>query len=282
MNWTWPAATPLDYFASLVAQDADFALLEAAICLAQDDEPQLDVQQVLAQVDALVVRLRQRLAADAPALHRLRTLNHFFYGELRLQGNLNHYDDPANSYLHRVLERRLGIPVSLAVLWLELAQAVGLSAVGVGFPGHFLVKVHLSRTQVVVLDPLTGASLSQHDLADMLAAWRSDSDSQPPEQVLAWYLQATPPRAILARMLRNLKAVHASGSDWPRLVRVLDRLLLVQPQAWPERRERGLALMAMGRLAEARVDFEAFLALAEPGPERDQVTARLAEIQGRA
>lgn len=280
MNWTWQAPTPLAYFATLVAQDEGFALLEAAISLAQDEAPQLDVQQVLASVDALQVRLRQRIPADAPALYRLRALNHFFYDELRFQGNLNDFDNPANSYLHVVLTRRLGIPISLAVLWLELAQGVGLVVCGVGFPGHFLVKATLSQGQVVVMDPLTGASLSEHDLAERLEPWRAHLGQQASEWPLARYLQAASARDTLARMLRNLQAIHASRSDWSRLVQVLDRLLLVLPHAWELRRERGLAHLALDRLPQAQEDLEAWLLQAEPGPQRDAIEARLAQIRG--
>ena len=270
--------TPLDYFAALVQSDAQFHLLETAVSLGQDDYPRLDVQQVLAEVDALLARLRQRLPADAPAMHRLRMVNHFFFHELHFGGNLNHYYDPDNSYLHKVLERRRGIPVSLAVLWLELAQGVGLQAHGVGFPGHFLVKVNLPHAQVVV-DPFGGQSLSREELLTRLENWRSShGQAADPELTLGHYLQAMPAREIIARMLRNLKEIHRTQRDWRRLVAVEDRLLVLLPQAWDEYRDRGLARAELGQLAPALRDLEVYLGRAA-GDDAHRIAKRVAELR---
>lgn len=279
MNLSFKLPTPLDYFGTLVQSDAEFPLLEVAVTLGQDDYPRLDVQQVLAEVDALLARLRQRLPADAPAVHRLRLLNHFFFQDLHFGGNLNHYYDPENSYVHRVLERRRGIPVSLAVLWLELAQGLGLPARGVGFPGHFLVKVNLPHAQVVI-DPFSGQSLSREELQARLEAWRSshglpaDSDLS-----LGHYLQAMPAREIIARMLRNLKEIHRMQQDWARLVAVQDRLLALLPQAWEEYRDRGLARVELGQLGPALRDLETYLGQAGEGDDAVAITGRVAELR---
>ena len=171
MRFSLEPPTPLEHFAALVESDAEFPLLEAAASLAQDEYPELDLQQVLGDVDQLLARIRRRLPADAPALTRLRTLTQFLYGDLGYAGNVNNYYDPDNSYLHVVLRTRKGIPISLAVLWLELAQGLGLSARGVGFPGHFMVKVSLPKGQVVV-DPMTGQSLSREELLERLEPFR--------------------------------------------------------------------------------------------------------------
>lgn len=279
MNLSFTLPTPLDYFGTLVQSDAQFQLLEAAACLGQDDYPRLDVQQVLAEVDALLVRLRRRLPADAPAMHKLRLLNHFFFHDLHFGGNLNHYHDPDNSYLHRVLERRRGIPVSLAVLWLELAQGLGLPAHGVGFPGHFLVKVHLPHAQVVI-DPFTGQSLSRDELQSRLEAWRrNDGLPDPSDLPLQHYLQAMPARDIIARMLRNLKEIHHAQQDWLRLVEVEDRLLVLLPQAWGEYRDRGLAQAELGRLGPAVRDLETYLGRAANGGDAAAIAQRVAELR---
>lgn len=114
--------TALDYFAMLVVDDASLSLVEAAVSIGQDAQPQLDVQAVLAEIDALATRLERRVAADAVPLQRLRLLNRFFFQDLGFAGNVNHYHDPRNSYLHEVLRTRRGIPITLAVLYIELAQ----------------------------------------------------------------------------------------------------------------------------------------------------------------
>lgn len=279
MSLSFAVPTPLDYFRSLVHSDAQFPLLETAASLGQDEYPRLDVQQVLAEADQLLARLRQRLPADAPAMHRLRLLNHFFFHDLHFAGNLNHYDDPDNSYLHKVLERRRGIPVSLAVLWLELAQGVGLPAHGVGFPGHFLVKVNLPHAQVVI-DPFSGQSLGREELLTRLEAWRgSHALAVDQERPLGHYLQATPAREIIARMLRNLKEIHRAQRDWSRLVAVEDRLLALLPQAWDEYRDRGLAQAELGLLGAAVRDLQTYLEQAADGDDADRIARRMTELR---
>ena len=279
MSLSFAVPTPLDYFTSLVRSDAQFPLLETAVSLGQDEYPRLDVQQVLAEADQLLARLRQRLPADAPPMHRLRLLNHFFFHDLHFAGNLNHYYDPDNSYLHQVLARRRGIPVSLAVLWLELAQGVGLPAHGVGFPGHFMVKVNLPHAQVVI-DPFSGQSLSRDELLTRLEAWRVSHGLAVDEELpLGHYLQAMPAREIIARMLRNLKEIHRSQQDWRRLVAVEDRLLVLLPQAWGEYRDRGLAQAELGMVRAAVRDLQTYLEQAAEGEDASRIAQRMAELR---
>jgi len=279
MNLSLNVPTPLEYFASLVHTDADFALLEAAVSLGQDEYPDLSVGQVLGDVDQLLARLWRRLPADAGPLQKLRTLNQFVYRDLNFSGNFNNYSDPDNSYVHVVLRTRLAIPISMAVIWLELAQGIGLKARGVAFPGHFMVKVNLSEGQVVI-DPLTGQSLSREELAERLEPYRglvSQFDEQ--EVPLGLYLQAALPRDIIARMLHNLKEIHAAQEDWPRLVAVLDRLIVLMPQAWPEYRDRGLAHAEAGHPGHALEDLETYLANAGATNDRPAIAARAAELR---
>ncbi len=279
MNLSLNVPTPLEYFAALVHTDADFPLLEAAISLAQDEYPEVSSQQVLSDIDQLMVRLHRRLPEDAGPLQKLRLLNQFIYGDLNFAGNFNHYTDPDNSFVHVVLRTRLAIPISMAVIWLEMAQGIGLKARGVSFPGHFMVKVNLSEGQVII-DPLTGQSLSREELAERLEPFRRmDSLIEEQEVPLGLYLQAAPPRDIIARMLRNLKEIHAAQEDWPRLIAVQDRLVVLLPQAWPEYRDRGLAHAEVGHLGHALEDLETYLANATAADDRPAITARAAELR---
>ncbi|BCO27751.1 hypothetical protein MIZ03_2640 [Rhodoferax lithotrophicus] len=277
--------TPLEYFAALVQADTDFPLLEAAITLAQDEYPELNVQQVLGDVDQLLARLTRRLPTDAGPLQRLRTLNQFIYRDLNFAGNFNNFTDPDNSFVHVVLRTRLAIPISMAVIWLELAQGIGLKARGVGFPGHFLVKVHLTEGQVVI-DPLTGQSLSREELAERLEPYRHlsglDDELDAP---LGLYLQAAQPRDIIARMLLNLKQIHAVQEDWARLIAVLDRLIVLLPQDWTAYRDRGLAQAEMGRTGHALEDLDTYLANTQSEahsglfPDRAAIARRVADLR---
>jgi regulator of sirC expression with transglutaminase-like and TPR domain len=271
--------SPLQYFASLVQSDEHFPLLEAAISLAQDEYPDLDVQQVLGDVDQLMARIKRRLPADASALQKLRLLNQFFFHDLNFGGNINDYYDPDNSYLNAMLKTRRGIPITLAVLWLELAGGLGLNARGVAFPGHFMVKVNLPKGQVVI-DPFTGQSLSREVLSERLEPFRQKSRlDEEFEMPIGLYLQSAAPREIISRMLRNLKEIHKTQEDWQRLIAVEDRLIVLQPDAWPEYRDRGLAWAVQGHAERAVPDLEKYLAQAEDAQDLDSVAKRLEQLR---
>ncbi|MCZ8076356.1 MAG: tetratricopeptide repeat protein [Paucibacter sp.] len=279
------APTPIEYFAALVAEDAGLNLLEAAASLAQDEHPDLDVQAVLSEVDALGLRLRQRLPADASAQSKLRSLCRYFYEELGFAGNVNNYYERDNSFIHQVLATRRGIPISLAVVFLELATQLGLRAQGLAFPGHFLVRISMGNGELI-LDPFNGQSLSCSRLDEMLQAFRGSTGLQGEVDLpVDLFLQPTPPRDILARMLRNLKEIHRAAQDWTRLLAVQQRLVILLPHSALERRDRGLVLESLGHWPAAAEDLEAYLAQ-EPkaldGPMLQERLARLRERGGPA
>ena len=273
------APSALAYFSTLVAEDAGFALLEAAICVAHDEPVAPDAQTVLADIDRLAGRLKSRLPTDASALSRLQALNRYFFAELGFAGNVNNYYDRRNSYLHEVLASRRGIPITLALLYIELATQLGLAAFGVSFPGHFLVKLRMPQGEVVI-DPVNGRSLSREDLDERLAPFRArhglEGDFDAP---LGLFLQAAPPRDVLARLLFNLKEIHRTAEDWPRLLAVQQRLVLLLPQAFEERRDRGLVWAELGRPVEAADDLSAYLSARPEAEDARPLAERLAELQ---
>jgi len=273
------APTPLEYFASLVAEDESLSLVEAAVAIAQDDDPQLDTQTVLSKIDHLADRLKRRVPADAGPRQRLRTLNHFFFQELGFAGNVNNYYDPGNSLLSTVLETRRGIPITLAVLYIELATQIGLTARGVSFPGHFLVKLKLSEGEMVI-DPFTGQSLSREQLDELLTPYRrSQGLTGDFDMPLGLFLQAAPARDVLARMLRNLKEIHRAAGDWPRQLAVLNRLVILLPQAWEERRDRGLVQVELGAREAAALDLAEYLSHAPQAGDRVAIGERLLALR---
>ncbi|MEN9467281.1 MAG: hypothetical protein RL081_1282 [Pseudomonadota bacterium] len=279
MQFSYTPPTPLDYFASLVQSDADFALFEAAVSLAQDEYPDLDIQSVLDDVDQLLSRVRRRLPADAGPLQKLRVLNQFFFKDLGFGGNVNNYYDPENSYLNALLRTRRGIPISLGVLWMELAQGLVLSVRGVGFPGHFLVKVHLPMGQAV-LDPMTGHSLSREELAERLDPYRRRNGLVDEFDVpLGLYLQTAPPREIIGRMLRNLKEIYRTQEDWERMLAVQERLVVLMPESWPEYRDRGLAHAELGHTDQAVADLECYLVHSDDLVDVDAIADRVDELR---
>ena len=277
------APSPLEYFASLVQSDAHFPLLEAAATLAHDEDPALDVQQVLDDVARILKRVKTRLPPDADDLTRLAVLNQIFYKDMGFARNANDYYAPENSHVHEVIRRRRGIPVSLAVIWLELAQGLALQARGISFPGHFLVKVAL-KDGLVVMNPVNGESLGVAQLAEMLAPYRDGADQlagadlDEGETPMGLYLQACPPRDVLARMLRNLKEIHRAQEDWPRMLAVLDRLVILLPDAPSERRDRGLVHAELGQVGPALADLQAYLDAEPLAPDQGVLRARMSEL----
>jgi regulator of sirC expression with transglutaminase-like and TPR domain len=277
------APTVLEYFSMLVADDASLSLLEAAAAIAQDEYPRLDTQSVLARIDALADRLKRRIPADAVPVQRLRWLNRYFFQELGFAGNVNDYYASANSYLHDVLRTRRGIPISLAVLYIELATQIGLTARGVSFPGHFLVKVKMPQGEVVI-DPFTGQSLSRDELDERLLPYKRRQGLLGEfDMPLGLFLQSASPREVLARMLRNLKEIHRSAEDWPRLLAVQQRLVVLLPRDWDERRDRGLAQAELGVWDAAADDLDAYVAHSPQAEDRGAIAERAAELraQGR-
>ena len=297
--------TPLAYFSLLVNSDDHFPLLEAAVSIAQDETPELDVQEVLGDVDQLLARLKRRIPVDGGPLPKLRALNQFFFRDMGFGGNINNYYDPDNSFLNVVLQTRRGIPISLAVLWLELAQGLDLEARGVAFPGHFMVKVNLPKGQVVI-DPFTGQSLSREDLNERLVPYqrqqrkqmrenrnglqgeegkRSENkdadDMELPEMdiPLGLYLQSASSRDIIARMLSNLKEIYRTQEDWQRMISVQDRLIVLEPEAWAEYRDRGLAFAALGKATPAVRDFDVYVAHEPDAADTKDIALRAVELR---
>jgi regulator of sirC expression with transglutaminase-like and TPR domain len=248
----------LDYFASLVQQDDSIPLFEAALTIAQDADPQLDLSAVQIEVDMLAASLQRRLAPDAASIQKLRMLNHFFYHELGFAGNVNDYYDPENSYLHRVISTRRGIPISLAVLYMELAQQIGLNVKGISFPGHFLMKLSVQAGDII-LDPFNGTSLSREELEERLEPF-FEVQASLTDVSLASYLHPAHPRDILVRMLRNLKSLFLEHDRWQQLLCVQQRLMILLPDDASERRDRGLAYANLDCPKAALEDFEAYLA----------------------
>lgn len=269
----------LEYFAALVAEDEGLPLTEAALSLAQDAYPDLDLQGALAEIDALVDRLRKRLPRDAGPAQTLPLLNRFFFRELGFSGNLNDYYDPDNSHLNVVLRKRRGIPISLAVVYLEMAQQLGLPAAGVSFPAHFMLRVTLPAGEVM-LDPMSGESLSESQLIERLDPYLSRR-GEPVGSALRALLQPASAREILARMLRNLKRIYQQTERWQRLLAVQQRLAILLPQNIEERRDRGLAFARLDYFRPAIEDLQAYLGECPVAEDATLIESQLADLRRR-
>jgi regulator of sirC expression with transglutaminase-like and TPR domain len=229
----------------------------AALTIALPDYPNLDVAGCLARVDDLAVEVTQRCGAEADVYRSLAALNHVLFTEHGFCGNREDYFDPKNSFLNEVLERKTGIPISLSVLYMEVAQRIGLVLAGVGFPGHFLVK-YACEDEEIVIDPFLGGEVRSHgDLRRMLRDLYGGKVGFNRE-----FLEPVSKKQILKRMLANLKAIYLKKNDPVKTLLVLDRLIILDPAAAEEIRDRGLLYLSLECFTQAREDFQAYLKLA--------------------
>ena len=249
----------LDYFTSLVAEDEHFPLTEAAVAVAQHAYPDLDVQGVLDKIDQWGNKLKKQITPDMPPIQRLQLLKHFFYQELGFGPNPNDFYAPENSYLHQIIENRRGIPISLAVLMMELGQQIGLNIRGVSFPNHFMMRISLQQGEII-MDPLTGDSLSKNQLQEMLDPYL-DAKGYRGELSLPLniFLRASSPREILSRFMRNLKMIYSEDERWERLLGIQERLVILLPDSTEEIRDRGLIFAQLEYIRPAIVDLQHYL-----------------------
>ena len=261
-------------FEALVLRpEREIDLGEAALLIAAEGCPGLDVDGWLARLDALAGDLRPRLAGLTCDFARLAALLDFVYGDLGLRGNDAEYYDPRNSFLNQVLERRLGIPLSLAVVCMEIGRRVGVPLVGVGFPGHFLLR-HARHPQIL-LDPFdAGRFLTADDCAELLA--RVSGGAVPFHPRL---LRPLTTRQILLRMLCNLRGIYAIRCAARPLLAVLDRILLLAPADAEPRRERGLVRLHAGDFWGAVEDLERYLATDPEAPDARGLTELVVEAR---
>jgi regulator of sirC expression with transglutaminase-like and TPR domain len=256
-----------DYLAT--ARDEDIPLVWAALVIARDEYPELDVDDYVARIADLGERLKLHADGAQDAVHAVRALNRVLFDELGFQGNQQDYYDPRNSYLNEVVDRRLGIPISLAVLQIDMAQRIGLAMRGISFPGHFLVSLPVDGG-LLVLDPYhKGRSIDAAELKQRAKPHMGDTDIK--DEQLSQLLAPASNRAILARMLRNLKALYAEREDWDRALRCTDRLLALESSSGSELRDRGLLYLRVGHVRAAREDLSRYLAANPRAEDAEQV-----------
>jgi regulator of sirC expression with transglutaminase-like and TPR domain len=256
---------------------ADVDLAEAALLLARDEYPALDVDGHLAELNAMAREVRAYLRGPLPA--RVNGLCRYLFHEMGFRGNARDYYDPRNSYLNVVLERRTGIPISLSAVTIAVGRRAGLQVVGVGLPGHFIAKAVADNSEVLI-DPYHGGRiLTPDDCANVVRQVTGLAFEASPLT-----LEAHPPGLIVQRMLNNLKSIYLGQQDWARTARVLERLRQIDPYNMGLRRDLGVCLARHGQPGKALSHLQAYLD-AEPQADdaatvtqiRDATQQRLAE-----
>lgn len=235
----------------------DLPLLASALLIARDEYPDLDPARYDALVQEHADHLRTEVAAIAAWPLKVAAINRHLFDELGYTGDHAEYYDPRNSYLNEVFDRRLGNPISLALVQMEVSRRLGIHLDGISFPGHFLVRMPVEEG-VLVMDPFNGGRpLGVDELRER--ASQHLGGKTPDDNVLAHILDPAPHRAILVRMLRNLHAIYAERGEWDRAARSADRVLKLAPEQSDALRDRGLAYARLGHVAGAREDLANYL-----------------------
>lgn len=255
--------------------DEDIPLLQGCLLIALDEYPDLDLESYQVELDRHVAELAPRVSNQDADRGKLAELNRYLFQEQGFSGNQDDYYDPRNSYINDVFDRRLGIPLSLGIIQIELARRLGIELEGVSFPGHFLVRMPLEGG-LLVLDPYhQGRSIDADELK--LRARPHLQGSEIDDQQLLEILAPAGSRAILMRMLRNLKGLYSDREDWHKVVRCSDRLVKLDPSLAEERRDRGLMYMKLGHISAARIDLNHYLSERPEASDLEQIRLALIE-----
>jgi regulator of sirC expression with transglutaminase-like and TPR domain len=250
--------------------DNDMNLAEAALLIASDQYPGLEITKYLGKIDAIAARVSALKPSNENVRDALAAINSVLFDEFQFAGNLKDYYDPRNSYLNEVIDRRLGIPITLSVIYIEVGSRIGLKLKGVPMPFHFLVK-HSGAAGEIFIDPFRdGRLMDAADCAERLSQLSDGKVSMVPE-----YLLEAKNKEILVRMLRNIVNCYRRCSDYGRALGSIDKILTINPRSAPEIRDRGLVLAAMGRMKGALECLERYLATApdaaDTGSIKDQI-----------
>ncbi|MCC7548859.1 MAG: tetratricopeptide repeat protein [Burkholderiales bacterium] len=278
-----PAARSLsadERFRRLAAlPDERIDLIEGALLIAKCANADVDIEHYADRMEVLAQQLRERVREDDSNAARIGALNRFLFQEQGFGPNAEDYYDPRNSYLNEVLERRIGIPITLSILYMELGRRIGLPLQGVPFPGHFLVKCPLDEG-LVVLDPFSGgASLTVKDLQERLREVRGGEVSR---AIVVGMLGSATSRQILGRMLRNLKSIHLEKEDYLRALPLMHWLLMLTPDDAGEVRDRGMAYGKLECFRAAVTDLEKYLALSPGAGDLEEVRGQLIDLRRSA
>jgi regulator of sirC expression with transglutaminase-like and TPR domain len=265
-------------FARLVSRpEAAIDLAEAALLIAKEEYPDLEVAPYLSRLDAMAAELRDRVGGAGDVHRLIASLSDYLFREQGFRGNTGDYFDPRNSFLNDVLDRRLGIPITLSAVYMEVGRRLGVRLHGVGMPGHFLVK-YVAPDEEIVVDPFNGGTIvAPVDCQRILDRISSGKLRFEPR-----FLSVVGTRRILARMLTNLKVIYFNGQAYAKALGVVERLLILDPHAATEIRDRGLLCCQLKRHREARANLERYLPLVPDAEDAGVIRDHLRSIRQRA
>jgi regulator of sirC expression with transglutaminase-like and TPR domain len=244
------------YFYQEINQPDEYInLAKAALYIAQEEYPDLDPEEYLNALDTMAAELEERLPRQRYPLKIIDSINQYLYQDLRFAGNKQNYYDPRNSFLNHVIEQRLGIPITLSLIYLEVARRVDFLMVGVGMPGHFLIRPDIEEMEIFVDAFNDGEVMFIQDCQERLTQLYQQSVILKPE-----FLPTVTNRQFLLRMLTNLKIIYLKYKELEKALAAVERILLLFPGEILELRDRGLICYQLGRYPQAINDLEIYLA----------------------
>jgi regulator of sirC expression with transglutaminase-like and TPR domain len=268
----------LDQFAALVdpeIPDEKIDLLEAALTFARPEYPSLETSRYRRIIESLADRVLQRRGLSEDPAHTIVSINVVLFEEEGMAGNQPEFYDPRNSYLNEVLERKLGIPISLSVIYMEVAQRVGLPVFGVGLPGHFLLKHYDLNGNQIFIDPyVAGRLLSPAECQTRLDEVYGGQIPLQPE-----FLNSVSRRQILTRMLNNLRSIYISNRNFKKALTIVDFILAIHPRSPDDLRQRALLRYNEGMLRPAIEDLEEYLRLAPDASDAEEMKQTVLSIR---
>jgi len=256
--------------------DDEIDLGRAALAIAQAEYPSLQIETYLGRLEQLASIVRDRSAGENSPYRLIASLNYVLFSQEGYRGNRDDYYDPKNSFLNDVIERRIGIPIALSVLYMEVARRADLRLHGVGFPGHFLVKYAGDEGEIVV-DPFDkGEVRTTEELQEMLDRLYGGKFRLQPE-----FLSRVSNRQIVQRMLANLKAIYVREENFHKAVSVVERLVILDPISADEIRDRGLLYLKLERFSEAVDDLETYLRLMSAAADAEEILEQVLGLKKR-
>lgn len=254
--------------------DEEIDLARAALLIAATEYPGLSIERELFRIDEIAEGIAPRMDDDTP-LYQLNALSEYLFDELKFAGNHTNYHDPRNSFLNDVIERRVGIPITLSLLYIEVGKRLGVPLLGIGMPGHFIVR-HRDESDVFV-DPFHGGILLSEDEC-------AERVKQVTQGSLTWdrsYLQPVRSREFIARMLRNLKVVYLQRRNYERVLATIDRVIALLPQDAVEFRDRGVVNYRLGNYTDALEDLHVYVTSGEAVSDEITVQRLIDQIRDR-
>ncbi|HEX6801034.1 MAG TPA: transglutaminase-like domain-containing protein [Candidatus Binatia bacterium] len=262
-----------DFRQAVDCSDEQIDLGRAALTIALPEYPTLDVSAYLGRISDLALEVAERAGVDADAFRTIAALNFVLFARHGFRGNRDDYYDPKNSFLNEVIERKTGIPITLSVLYMEVAGRVGLTVDGIGFPGHFMVKAEADGNEIVI-DPFNSGDIkTEEDLTAMVQQMYGGKLGFRRE-----FLAPVSKKQILTRVLTNLKVIYAKADDMVKTLGTLDRLLILDPASTDDIRDRGVIYTRLECYGQAKDDFERYLELAPDADDAAAVREQLVDL----